>query len=273
MMTEVAQCLLLFVLQEADTTNMSAALPLVLAPLPNLVAAGIMLFGVSRLSFFPAVMSAVVMAVFYVIAGPRVQRSKAVWGLLSPKRQTMPTNEGSRDKWHSPTLVVVHFASTSSTRVIDSLAVATTAGLENAVVCVPSPRVFHLPLSRLAMKLLGGIVPYSRNVLINLLKRKGAAPVVVTYPEPIRQGASGSELVLASKGPFSAALRTGATLVPCVVLDDGVPHFGEAVPGMPADQAPAPEAVIALAGAYAAKLEQLHAKYAPKSRGSLQVKK
>lgn len=237
-------------------------LKVLLSPIPNFAAAAGIAYGVSRLPFFPAVVSVVCLAVSFIIVSPRVQRAKAVWRALCPSR-AKHTAEPGAEAPKSPSVVVAHFVKSSGSRIADMARLGGPAAADGAVICVPHTRAFHLPLSRLAINLLGGVVPYSRTVVLSLLKRKtGGGPAVVAYPEPVTAAAGGNlQLVLASKGVFSAALRTGATMIPCLVLEDGSAHYGRPVPVAAVDSAPAPEVVVKLAADYAAALEAVYAKH------------
>ena len=62
---------------------------------------------------------------------------------------------------------------------------------------------------------------------------------------------------LDKKGPFAAALRHGATLVPCFSHGDGRVHVGRAVCAGPPQDTPMPNDVATLADKYAAALKEV----------------
>lgn len=171
------------------------------------------------------------------------------------------------------TKVLAHFLEARNPRIIDAATISA-PGLDRAVVCVPAKHAFQLPLSRLAIHLLGGVVPYSRSVVINLLRRKNATPVVVASSDVFEAASGGLRLTLANKGVFAAVLRTGATVVPCLVTDDGVAHFGAPIAATTDSSdatSPNPEQVVAFANKYGAALLALYNKFNAVKGRSLQV--
>ncbi|CUI14739.1 membrane-associated protein, putative [Bodo saltans] len=135
----------------------------------------------------------------------------------------------------------------------------------------PSERaIFWLPLARLMLWMLGGLMEYSRGLLLQLLKRKAKRPLlaIVLLPAPVvapgRQ--SCATLHIEQKGIFAAALKTGSPVVPAVVLADGSVAYGKVVTPCAESDAdkngvvliPSPDQVRRLSTAFGEELVQLY---------------
>lgn len=244
--------------------------PILLHPVPNVAAVAALIVAASQLSFFLAVVLICVVAIVYVIVGPRVKRSRSLWGAACPPRKASDvTLSSNKTTWGSPALVL-HHAVKPTDDVLDTIGL-NSAPLDNAVFCVPHTRMFLLPLFRVFMWLVGGIVPYSRTVVINLLKRNRCV-VVVSYPSAVKPAGSNLSLELQHKGVFAAALKTGASIIPCVTFENGGMHLGEPVKVANTETVPTPDSVTDLSKRYAAAVAALYTKHNPTASRKLNVK-
>lgn len=102
---------------------------------------------------------------------------------------------------------------------------------------------------------------YSRGLLLQLLKRKAKRPLVaiVLLPAPVRGNHPFVEMHIDQKGIFAAALKTGATVVPAIVLANGSVAYGPAIPTDEQGVAvPSPDQVRKLCGAFGEELVLLY---------------
>ena len=241
---------------------LAAAWNVALHPLVNLAALAAAGYWVTRRDFFVASVAVVAAAVVYIVLGPRVKRNRVAWSSL-PRGATPPmgTNPEERAKWPTgaPLLYVVH-GLPSCTFARHAIVSLRAPEFDTAVVCIPPSRVFRLPLSRAALWWLGGVLPYTRTVLQNLLRRS-RAPTVLVYPTPPTSGGTGAGrsygLLLDKKGVFAAALRHGSLVVPCLSPGDGRLLCGAPVGGCEVVDVPAAADVTAVATAYAGNLQKV----------------
>jgi hypothetical protein len=128
-----------------------------------------------------------------------------------------------------------------------------------AVVMVSGPElVLKFPLARFLLWLVGGLVPYTRGTLLHLLKRKTVNPNQVIV---VSQNLSGSTIQLKNKGAFAAALKTGAAIIPALMLPDGSVALGPATSRTAQGAVPTIEEIIELATLHAAQLRELATKH------------
>lgn len=136
--------------------------------------------------------------------------------------------------------------------------------------------IFWLPLARLMLWLLGGLMEYSRGLLLQLLKSKSNHPLlaIVLLPPPTKTSpplnnkssstkgatAAGYQLTIQQKGIFAAALKTGATVVPALVQPNGTVAYGKSMEAEAKEgiAVPSPDQVRHLSTSFAAELSQLY---------------
>lgn len=162
------------------------------------------------------------LAVAFMLVRPQPQRNVAAWRALALKPKKLVV--ASESDLKTPPVIVVSFAFTSGDAWDHAFSFAAPV-FEKSTVLVQEPRTL-LPLVRLALFRLGGIIAYSRQALLQLLKKKKLqGPIVVAMP---RLTEKDTKVAIANKGAFAAAMKTGALLVPAVVTDSGV-TLGKAV--------------------------------------------
>ena len=245
-----------------------------LNPLVNLSAVVGGLWWGYRQDFFVASVAVVTVAVLYIVLGPRVKRNRAAWSSAPRGAKTgtgsLAASSGQAfGSMQTPLLFVVHGVP-GLTSVQHALYALRAPEFDTAVTCVPPSRLFRLPLSRIALSSLGGLMPYTRKLLGKLLRRhaagaKSASHTVLLYPTPLtRNGAAAGEyaVTLDKKGAFSTALAVGATVLPCVSTGDGRLHVGKPVGGEHPTETPMPQDVTGLARAYAESLRAVAAEKA-----------
>ena len=112
-----------------------------------------------------------------------------------------------------------------------------------------------LPLVRITLHLLGGIMQYSRPLLMQLIQRKSRAAVILQ--RPIQNHSANMK----QKGVFAAAIKTGALIVP-IIVDRR--KKGEVILGNPITttktEVPTAEEVRSLAIAFGSELKKAYAK-------------
>jgi hypothetical protein len=112
-----------------------------------------------------------------------------------------------------------------------------------------------LPLVRITLHLLGGIMQYSRPLLMQLIHRKSRAAVILQ--RPIRNHSANFK----QKGVFAAALKSGALIVPVIVDRRG---RGEVIVGTPISttktDVPTAEEVRSLAVTFGTELKGAYQK-------------
>lgn len=112
-----------------------------------------------------------------------------------------------------------------------------------------------LPLVRITLHLLGGIMQYSRPLLMQLIQRKSRAAVILQ--RPIQNHSANMK----QKGVFAAAIKTGALIVP-IIVDRR--KKGEVILGNPITttktEVPTAEEVRSLAIAFGTELKEAYHK-------------
>jgi hypothetical protein len=112
-----------------------------------------------------------------------------------------------------------------------------------------------LPLVRITLHLLGGIMQYSRPLLMQLIQRKARAAVILQ--RPIQNHSANMK----QKGVFAAAIKTGALIVPIIVdrRKRGEVILGNPIPTTKTD-VPTAEEVRSLAIAFGHELKEAYQK-------------
>jgi hypothetical protein len=238
----------------------SLLLKAALHPLPNVAVMITVAIAIGQLGFVPAAIVIVALATSYIVLGPRVKRNKAKWTSLAPRPAAPLVSAVDRSAWPSP-LVIVHHTLVEGAHGHNAVTEALQLNypdLASAVVCIPRSNRFHFPLSRFVINSMGGIMPYSRSVLLQLLgKRKHT--VVVHHRIEVARGAASTSL--ARKGVFSAALMRGAAVLPSIAMEGGKVVFGDIIPAVDNVAAPTTEQVVQLAGRYSKNLTALYDKH------------
>ena len=124
----------------------------------------------------------------------------------------------------------------------------------------PSQLADALPLVRVTLHMLGGIMQYSRPLLLQLLQRKARAAVILQRPIQCHSAN------LKQKGVFAAAIKSGAIIVP-VIVDRR--KRGEVILGTPLtvakEEIPTAVAVRALAVDFGEELKRCYSQLAQES--------
>jgi hypothetical protein len=236
---------------------MNNILRVVLHPASSVVVAALLV----SIILHAAVTSKVLLVFFgvllYMCLRPGARRNNGLWRVLSQSSTNSKASGGEGGTRNalisstasSPQLeslrgncVVVSIPVDSSIDVLDH-AIAFGRAPETSILSLstvlyicrkPSERaIFWMPLARLMLWMLGGLMEYSRGLLLQLLKRKAKRPLiaVVLLPAPVTtpRNKSFATLHIDQKGIFAAALKTGSTVIPAVVLADGSVAYGNAV--------------------------------------------
>lgn len=259
----------------------------VLHPASSIALLAVLWLVVQHTSFSTRVLTLFFGALLYVSIRPGAKRNNSLWSSLAPHTSIMRVGEGTHSlDTTSKTVVVVSIPLDPNVDILThALAFGKSALLSQSTVMYvcrnPSHQtlLFRLPLARLALWFLGGLMQYSRGLLLQLLKRRTSQNVVaiVLLPPPECQrekdGSTNYVVSLNHKGIFAAALKTGAVVVPALVSSNGTVDYGNCVPlhvvergrGGSEQQAvpiPTPDQVRKLATAFSEELVQLHTKVA-----------
>jgi hypothetical protein len=119
---------------------------------------------------------------------------------------------------------------------------------------------YKLPVARVSLWLLGGIMQYSRSLLLQLLKRKSSGSssssnMAVVLQPPIRWHTAS----VSGKGVFAAALKTSTPIVPALVLANGEIVLGNQISaGAEAIATPTGDQVRLLSTQVAVELQNLY---------------
>lgn len=217
-------------------------------------------------------------SVCYMALRPRARRNVNLWSRLAPEGATTRVGEGSRsiDSVTRDTSCIVVSVPIESDVDILSHALAfgkTTIMSQSTVMYVcrdlTDRIMFWMPLTRLVLWFMGGLVEYSRGLLLQLLKRKtansGSTLAIVLLP-PIRKTGEGRSVDLHhNKGIFAAAIKTGAVVVPALVSKTGMVDYGACQAAIKPTPLPTPDQVQQLAALFASELVALHEKVTGKT--------
>jgi hypothetical protein len=272
---------------------MHYALRIVLHPASSVAVACVIWSLIMHTTFAAKVLLVFFGALVYMFLRPGARRNALLWRALAPLRasSSLPVGgAGGNSRGSTPrsplddlkgNCIIVSIPVSSALDVLDH---ALAFGGDDAsvqlsystvmYVCRTSTErtMFWLPLARLALWLLGGLMEYSRGLLLQLLKRKSGRPLVaiVLLPPAVRSAggtastSSCAVLNIQQKGIFAASLKTGATVIPCLVLEDGTVTYGKRIdPPSTANQlegvaVPSPDQVRRLSTAFSEELSILY---------------
>ena len=215
-------------------------------------------------AFFWRVLTSFVFSMVYVIVGPRIKRNARLWKALATPKHPARVAEGTRLAEHNSPNIIVSFPVANTTILQHALAFGSSVHFEQSTVLYvcesrQGSSVFLLPVARVALWLLGGLMRYSRSLLLQLLKRKANFVAIVLEP-PVSRAPDGTFYVtLKNKGLFAAAIKSKATVVPAVVSGDGSIDFGNAISAADSIPVPTPDDVRALSTAFGTELAALFA--------------
>ena len=190
--------------------------------------------------------------VLYIMLTPNTRRGSTMWGTPAEPTPVFTDREKFAQK-HTPIIVISYSNTPEDSGWRHALAFRHRIFEKSVVMVVGAGRFGSLPLARFVLWFAGGLMPYTRGALINLLRRKAAAqhPVIV-----VSQSISNKKVDLSRKGPFAAALKCGASILPAIVLADGKVVIGTAT-DCTATSVPTSEEVVATAKQHAARLREL----------------
>jgi hypothetical protein len=271
---------------------MNNILRVVLHPASSVVVAALLVSLILHAAATSKVLLVFFGVLLYMCLRPSARRNNGLWRVLSQSSSNSKASGGAGGGKHtalfsssasSPQLeslrgncVVVSIPVDSSIDVLDH-AIAFGRAPETSILSLstvlyicrkPSERaIFWMPLARLMLWMLGGLMEYSRGLLLQLLKRKAKRPLiaVVLLPAPVTTPGKKlfATLHIDQKGIFAAALKTGSTVIPAVVLADGSVAYGSAVSttsenGDKGVSVPSPDQVRRLSSAFGEELVTLY---------------
>lgn len=219
-----------------------------LHPATSLVAIAIFLTFAYHTSIVLQLLLTFTVVLFYFVLGPRTRRNHHLWQSLALPCKSCPSERcaatlltpdaDGRNK------IIVSFPSDESLEIMDHAlafmegpSASSSSGSGKKEEHTTTRRVhplsqctalyvartasdhglFRLPLARVMLWLLGGLLQYSRGLLLQLLLRRRGSVVAVILQPPIRRRNGTSWCSLEDKGVFAAALKGGASIIPAVV--------------------------------------------------------
>ncbi|KEG12803.1 hypothetical protein DQ04_01411050 [Trypanosoma grayi] len=124
----------------------------------------------------------------------------------------------------------------------------------------PLTSSFRLPLTRLALWKMGGVLEYRRGVLIDMMTRRNLGVAVILHGSLRDCDAGRSTVRLQNKGMFGAFLRANALIIPAISTSDGRVIFGSALSPPCSGEVPTPVEVRNAVRQFSEELQRLHVK-------------
>lgn len=196
-------------------------------------------------------------ALSYALVGPSSRRNAFVWRMLeSPAPRSGKIGADGLQVGGSLPVIIVSYPLGDTDMVDHALAYSGSHFAHSGILSVcESTVMFRLPVARTALWLMGGVMQYSRALLLQLLKRRSGSITVTLHGRITANSVS-----LNRKGIFAAAIKVNAVIIPAFLKSDGALEFGMPVPAGGIHQTPTPNQVRDLAAKFADELKALHLK-------------